>query len=143
MPELLSVLVDIPKVPSRIRTGGFLLNQAGAGILYGGSRRLREGRCCRHTSIPKIHGMIYVLRLKDILYIMRDRRVTNVERMLSNLTKSEKSARKTHFCKTNGVVILDEIHRRYSEDERDAKARQITERNHAKSPNEIASNHRM
>jgi len=59
MPELLSVLVDIPKVPSRIRTGGFLWNQAGAGILYGGSRRLREGRCCRHTSIPKIHGMIY------------------------------------------------------------------------------------
>jgi len=46
--------------------------------------------------------MIYVLRLKDILYILRDRRVTNVERMLSNLTKSEKSARKTHFCKTNG-----------------------------------------
>ena len=102
MPELLSMLVDIPKVPSRIRTGGFLWNQAGAGILYGGSRRLREGRCCRHTSIPNIHGMLYVLRLKDILYILRDRRVTNVERMLSNLTKSEKIARKTHFCKTNG-----------------------------------------
>ena len=32
---------------------------------------------------------------------------------------------------------------RYSESERVAKARQITERNHAKSPNEIASNHRM
>ena len=41
------------------------------------------------------------------------------------------------------VAILDEIHRWYSESERVAKARQITERNHAKSPNEIASNHRM
>ena len=67
MPELLSVLVDTPKVPSRIRTGGFLWNQAGVGILYGGSRHLREGRCCRHTSIPKIHGMnkrgTYVIEL--------------------------------------------------------------------------------
>ena len=43
--------------------------------------------------------MIYVLRLKDILYILRHRRGTNVERMLSNLTKSGKIARKTHFCK--------------------------------------------
>ena len=41
------------------------------------------------------------------------------------------------------VAILDEIHRWYSENERVTKARQITERNHAKSPNEIASNHRM